>query len=818
MREIIRPPRTVVLLLAVLFLLAPRSVASAPSLDPNRTLRWEWLSPAPQGNYLVDIAYANGLLVAVGAGGSILTSHDGTQWTQRYHDNVETLYSVAFGNGYWVAVGDQYILTSPDGLNWKRAPLEEPKGEFSSVAYGNGRFLAIGGDYLYQSEDGQTWTRRMVEEHNNPFSVAFLNGEFWIMGPLDKASSRHLPSIIAGSDGVTWRPVTLRTQKEAHLEPTPVSMAYGNGVYVVVGDRAISSSANGADWTPRHFSFYYSWSDVTYADGRFVAVGTGYKGTVRAVALSDNGVDWQIHHVADLPRDAGSIGSVIYANGRIYATGGSDVLTSTDGLTWTGMTSYTILGQTVGLQYGSGLFVLATTAEGKGHIYSSPDGAQWSLRHVVEGTLYQLHFASGRFYAETGTAQFISEDGMGWRLHETFYVDGIYTRGNFRQMAYGNGAYVAVSGGGRVYSSADGLTWTLRVAEKTAGSTAAGLPTLFDRVWGLAFVNGQFVLTGDQGYGSTQTATSTDGIEWRLKRIGGPLPADVSKWPQEIRPVFTKTAAGDGLHVALPTPDVAGVLTSFYTSTDGVQWKQHRHGSGFTYIEHLAYGNGRFIGATGAGEVLTLAYPCAERSPQAAAAAAVFTIGCTSYLSDGVAQEMDAAPAIVGGRTLVPLRYLAYALGVQPRDIRWDGATETVTLIKESRAVRLTRGSQTMYVDGRAVPLDVAPETAPPGRLMLPARPVAEAFGQKVNWDSAAQSVLIGPGTRAPAGDTTPPQWAPDSKLKVANSQYRTYVTIEWPRAADPSGVLQYRIRVNGFVVAYLTARDTSYQFPLIPT
>ena len=43
-------------------------------------------------------------------------------------------------------------------------------------------------------------------------------------------------------------------------------------------------------------------------------------------------------------------------------------------------------------------------------------------------------------------------------------------------------------------------------------------------------------------------------------------------------------------------------------------------------------------------------------------------------------RPMDAAPFVENGRTYVPVRYLALALGIRPEDIGWDEKTETVML------------------------------------------------------------------------------------------------------------------------------------------
>jgi hypothetical protein len=59
------------------------------------------------------VTYGNGLFVAVGTGGTILTSPDGVNWTVQASGG-NHLHSVTYGNGTFVAVGEGgTILTSP---------------------------------------------------------------------------------------------------------------------------------------------------------------------------------------------------------------------------------------------------------------------------------------------------------------------------------------------------------------------------------------------------------------------------------------------------------------------------------------------------------------------------------------------------------------------------------------------------------------------------------------------------------------------------------------------------------------------------------
>ena len=60
-----------------------------------------------------------GMFVTVSYSGTILTSPDGTSWTQRTSGTSTRLYEVTYGNGTFVTVGFfGTILTSSDGTTW----------------------------------------------------------------------------------------------------------------------------------------------------------------------------------------------------------------------------------------------------------------------------------------------------------------------------------------------------------------------------------------------------------------------------------------------------------------------------------------------------------------------------------------------------------------------------------------------------------------------------------------------------------------------------------------------------------------------------
>jgi hypothetical protein len=60
------------------------------------------------------VTYGNGLFVAVGDSGVVITSSDGITWTSRTSGVNNILYGITYGNGLFVAVGNSgVVITSP---------------------------------------------------------------------------------------------------------------------------------------------------------------------------------------------------------------------------------------------------------------------------------------------------------------------------------------------------------------------------------------------------------------------------------------------------------------------------------------------------------------------------------------------------------------------------------------------------------------------------------------------------------------------------------------------------------------------------------
>jgi N-acetylmuramoyl-L-alanine amidase len=103
---------------------------------------------------------------------------------------------------------------------------------------------------------------------------------------------------------------------------------------------------------------------------------------------------------------------------------------------------------------------------------------------------------------------------------------------------------------------------------------------------------------------------------------------------------------------------------------------------------------------------------------------------------------MDAPPFIANGRILVPVRYLANALGARTD---WDADTRTVAVSTSVYNIQIVIGSTALTVNGQAQAMDQAP-VIKDGRTYLPARYVAEALGYDVSWDASSRTVTVSQG------------------------------------------------------------------------
>ncbi|WPP42003.1 copper amine oxidase N-terminal domain-containing protein [Paenibacillus hunanensis] len=124
------------------------------------------------------------------------------------------------------------------------------------------------------------------------------------------------------------------------------------------------------------------------------------------------------------------------------------------------------------------------------------------------------------------------------------------------------------------------------------------------------------------------------------------------------------------------------------------------------------------------------------------AVTAIYTIGSTAYTVNGQTRTAEVAPYVENGRTYLPVRYVAEALGVSQANILFDKATSVVTMIKGDRVVQLKLNTNQLTINGSTINMDVKAVTKA-NRTVLPIAWVGKALDAVIQYDAAAKTVTV---------------------------------------------------------------------------
>jgi hypothetical protein len=576
-----------------------------------------WTSQSAGAQQFFKVIYSNSLFVAVGNNGAIFTSPDGTTWTSRASGTTTSLRSVVWNGSNFVAVGLSGIyVTSADGFTWAAFQDISFTGLFcvsvidgKTIAFGqnasvilagaarqevmqvgtwpytvaassapNPRTIAYNGSDLYvaagsngvilTSSDGQLWTNRWVNATANFDKVAYVNGNWFVMGGFGAGAN-----LLTSPDGITWTPQTVASGAVLN------GAAFGAGLYVVVAATGvIFSSDDLVTWTSR-FAGTNALNDIIFANSLFVAVGV--TNTIRtstdgitwnaatatgvwrriiydnslfvvigdngALATSTNGTTWSV-------RTSGTSGNLrdVVWNGSIFvAVAPNSFTTSSNGTTWTAVTGFENLPFT-SISWSGTRFVVTNTTNGVAFV--STNGTTWSRSATAyAGPILFSGYFGGRFVAIGANQIQYSTDGLNWgNVDNVQYVPTALNR----TYKLGN-RYYALSTTAGIYQSSDGIAWS-------AAKTAPLRPFV-----GMAY-NGTFWLavTGSSTGMPVSVYKSTDGINWVKSADFGTLIGSAA--PSTF--VDVEFASGNFILGSSNTAAGQNLPYTIYTSSDGVTW------------------------------------------------------------------------------------------------------------------------------------------------------------------------------------------------------------------------------------------------------
>lgn len=119
------------------------------------------------------------------------------------------------------------------------------------------------------------------------------------------------------------------------------------------------------------------------------------------------------------------------------------------------------------------------------------------------------------------------------------------------------------------------------------------------------------------------------------------------------------------------------------------------------------------------------------------------SIGQSEYTLNGEKISMDGAAFIKDGYTMLPLRATSKIVGATDKDISYDVSTKTAVINLKDTNVSVRAGDKKINVNGIELPID-SPAVIKDGRMYLPMRAVAEAFGiENISFDGINKVVNI---------------------------------------------------------------------------
>src|SRR5262249_21395433 len=171
----------------------------------NDGLGWD-ISLLLEGWYPYDVCWGNGLFVAVGYQG-VVTSSDGFNWARQSLPQTTGLQSVAYANARFVATSfENRVLCSTNGSDWTFCPVPTDAW-LARLTGGNGLFVIVAGDQTLTSTNGLDWSAHNLHDSLPqtawPTSLGYGNNQFF--------ATDNYNGLYRSADDVNWsqQPVSL---------------------------------------------------------------------------------------------------------------------------------------------------------------------------------------------------------------------------------------------------------------------------------------------------------------------------------------------------------------------------------------------------------------------------------------------------------------------------------------------------------------------------------------------------------------------------------------------------------------------------------
>jgi hypothetical protein len=233
-------------------------------------------------NYSV---YINNRWLIVGTRATVLTKDSADNWTQIQAVPYGDLYSIGYGNSYYIAIGTEGLITRSTNLvDWSNPIATTARGTLRSIDYYDGRWVVVGdrGVILTSTDDGETWLLNNSVTSFNLRTVRHENSQWMIVG--------QQGTVLISTDGVAW------TTYSAGVSDTINDIAYINNQYIAVGSRGtIIDSEDGTLWAKRTSNVTNNLISIANRSSDPVVVGSDGIAIIEADFYT---VEWAVRNVS----------------------------------------------------------------------------------------------------------------------------------------------------------------------------------------------------------------------------------------------------------------------------------------------------------------------------------------------------------------------------------------------------------------------------------------------------------------------------------------------------------------------------------------
>jgi hypothetical protein len=520
-----------------------------------------------------------------------------------------TIVSLAFGDGVWVAGGNNgqmRISTRTDKLFFDSVTSTFGATTIQAIAFGNGVWVAGGlSGQMRRSDNASTWSTVVSNFGTSTIASISFGNNTWIAGG-------GAGKIAVSTDTTNWSAVT------SNFGATFIqTVAFGNEAWVAAGNSGqMRISTDATNWATVTSNFGTSTiNSVLFANNQWVAVGNN--GNVR---VSTDIVTWTSTGVVTGFGTSG-LGSLTFGNNIwLLATSTGRIFSSTDALTWVTSSSPNFLNSSTinRMAFGNNTFLAVGPhgnmrssgiyqntkkfiAASRGNkIRISEDLISWTTMPInnffpiLDQSGYEtilnnniVSVVSDRD-TEYKTQVIVGENGLliQKNIDNPNYVNVFYPpmsssssinsiqTSQIENIAYGNGIWLTADLQ-KAMQSTDGNTWTT----STLGSLGTSMG-------GIANGNSRWVV----GASSTGVLrTSTDNVNWT---------SVVSNFAATISAI-SSIGFGTSTFVAV------GNAGNIRTSTNGISWATAVSNYGTGLISSVKFGNGRWLAGGDSGILIT---------------------------------------------------------------------------------------------------------------------------------------------------------------------------------------------------------------------